>query len=239
MSAERKFNPQNFDILKFFKARRIIAQNVESNVPSDKMEEVKKIIQKDYINRYIEMALTVDPRDIIYNLRKGEIGSTSVPMMTASLLTSQFNGSTEAYFEEIPTPSTLEGAMIYSTFFDFLSGAVTAASSIINAEFYLRGDLEKVLEERIHNIQPIDPISNATAFLAAQKQAVDSVNLLKQDPTGRLLLQHTVASIETKTHEKESFPFQDRNLVLQGARFAVQFYEIVYPLAEKVKKGQV
>jgi len=225
-----------FDVERFYKARMAIAQTIEPNLPTEDRRKIQNRIQQELILPFIKASLEINPNDIVDELRtiKKNNAQYSAPSIAATFITNQSDLCLEQFFTRTDRWAVDE-AMEFAAFFDFLMEANRTASSILQAESALRGTLEAELGNNIDALQHVDPTDSITAFLAVRKKAADNINLLKQDPSGESLMHQTAESLKTKPLD---FPFQDRNVVLQGASFAGRVYGLVYPLAERVKKGQ-
>lgn len=125
--------------------------------------------------------------------------------------------------------------------FDFWNEVFYTVGQIFAAEEAIAGEAEKNLIERMPEITEQLPFGmsaseDADVFLGIKKIGLDTARLLKEDPTGQLLMR---VSTENSVTNKYPYPIgfvKPMNLewMIEGVKFAEQAYKTIYPFTEKI-----
>lgn len=124
-------------------------------------------------------------------------------------------------------------------FYDFYRGVKFVADQFILAEAEVHGETDNLVEKIVDRSKPINEQIELSKLL--REIISQNTHLLGEDPTGERLLKHSVEAAENDMYPITHMDLYKLNLdyVLEGVRFAEKSYKTVYPLIEKLRKGNL
>lgn len=153
----------------------------------------------------------------------------STPLLTASFIADVVEKSVQALFED-EDPKNPTTTLKFCSYFDFATGCFMVTDSLRLTEDAIRGALPGKVDEII-GAEPVTP----EVKLAVVRNLAQYEELLKSDNTGRELVSAVVRGLEKKP--EFGIDFVNRELAIEGARFAQSAYNVVYPIAERVNRA--
>lgn len=157
---------------------------------------------------------------------------------TAPLITSTFLQSIAMEGMQDATTQFMSrqiGIPHYVCQFDTNAGISRIAVGIINSEAVKTGTLDSDIIHSLSSTKAVNflPLQEQMDFfLRLRGERVENYKLLENDPTGKTLIKRILKRIE-ESYQQELSPFE-KDFFIEGAKFAEQAYNIVYPLAQNL-----
>ncbi|MBI2049391.1 hypothetical protein HYT32_00545 [Candidatus Roizmanbacteria bacterium] len=129
----------------------------------------------------------------------------------------------------------MEYAKIASGMIDFSYGILYAGKTIMDAEDSIRGSISQKAREFLAHRESISATEEAELFAQITTFASQNSDLLRKDPTGASIIESLIPKLGQTPSIGDVPAYFDRELVIEGLKFARNMHKIVYPLAETLQ----
>lgn len=239
MSPESGANVQSFNYERYQRLRERVFEMI-GQLPPEYASKIRTDVLVPHVNKSLRVFDNIPSvEEGLTNIKRAyeeKYFKPSSPRIASKLL--DFQAAT--FIESLAEPLlarhiSTQDLMKFAIFYDFATGIKYTANTVIMAESSIRGISGFDLINQLDNPNlPTDPIVNTEAALLLDNRAKNAANLLRQDPTGQLLMLFTVQSLEDNSSLLPDFVIQ--GFCIEGAQYAERAYKIIYPIAERINK---